>query len=118
MKTNKDFYQHGDVLFKRVKEIPKAELKRIKGNVIMEGEATGHAHTAHPIVSPGVKAVTAKVFQIWANAKTKQMYFETKEDVQIDHQEHEQFDLPPGNWHIGNVREKDHFNDAVQRVLD
>ena len=118
MKTNKDFYQHGDVLFKRVDKIPKGELKRIKGNVIMEGEETGHAHTAHPIISPGVQAVAAKVFQIFANAKTNQMYLETKEDVKIDHQEHAEFDLPAGNWQIGNVREKDHFNDAVQRVLD
>lgn len=111
MKRCKDFYQQGDVLFMRVDSIPDG-LTEKKGNVLVEGEATGHHHSLH--VAKRIAAAMA--FKILYNKAS--MFVENKEDVTVKHQEHEAFTLPPGKWQIGQVREVDHFEKEIRRVTD
>jgi hypothetical protein len=47
-------YRQGDILFKKIDKIPK-KAKKIETDVIVEGEATGHAH----------KIVNGFIFQTW-----------------------------------------------------
>jgi len=108
------FYkQQGDILFKRVedKKFNTKGMKKLETNIVAEGEATGHAHRfAEPQYQRGDVGLFSDA--------TGRMFVVVRRQAEITHEEHGNFDLPPGNYIVDKVREKDHISDEVRRVID
>lgn len=97
------FYQHGDVL---IKEINNVDGEKLKTNVVMEGEFTGHAHR-----------ITQGQFQLYKTAM-QQMYLQCLTACVITHEEHKPIEIPKGTYIIEAVREFDPFEDEIRAVRD
>lgn len=100
--------QQGDVLFIPVEvDLSDAnEVKRKNGSiVVMEGEATGHAHR--------ITDIDAMFFE-----KEGKFYLKTIKEVTIKHEEHNPISIPIGTFEIGRVREKDWLSGMVSPVVD
>ena len=100
--------QHGDVLLKTVKDIPK-NVKCIKSKnrvVIMDGEVTGHAHA---IYTP------EKVDYLENNGL---FYLRVNEPVELKHEEHKTITINPGYYKIDRVKEYNPFEQEIREVQD
>ena len=101
--------QHGDVIIKRITELPKgcSEVNRENGRfVVAKGEATGHNHA---IVDQGCRLMELK----------GELYLEvTAEQVTITHEEHKALPIPAGIYKIGRVQEYDYFAEMARQVRD
>lgn len=107
MKTNSEHIQQGDVLFRRVAELPSG-CKRLDKRTVALGEHTGHHHT----FDDGVALMEAPDKRIFA-------VNETDEPKQLTHQEHNPVTVNPGDvYEFGQVREKNWFTEMVQAVRD
>lgn len=100
-----EFYQQGDVLMKPSK-IP-ASSEATKGNVLQEGEHTGHAHRLY-----------GDGFTVFENPKTKQKHLRVVKTTALRHEEHKEIGVPPGDYEISIVKEYDHFEEETRNVLD
>ena len=93
-----EMYRQGDLLFKRVDEMPKESRKR-QGNLILEGEATGHSHR----VKNGGLLWEAPRF---AWDEPDHLYVEVIEpEAPIVHEEHGTIVLPHGIFEVIRQRE-------------
>lgn len=112
MKKNPNHLQQGDVLLLRHSALP-ADCKRVtcdkRGVVLAEGEHTGHYH--------GIENEGGLALMEAPDGK-RFLVNEGKEAVTIKHQEHKPVVVQPGIWQIGQVVEKDWFNDMVRKVVD
>ena len=90
------FYQQGDVLL-----IP-TKVKGVteKGNILAEGELTGHAHRCD---GQGT---------VYENN-----IFESKGSI-ITHEEHKPIEIPAGNYEIKIVQEWDYDEEEIREVRD
>jgi hypothetical protein len=98
--------QQGDVLFYKMKKMPK-DLEEQKTNIVQEGEATGHAHR-----------LSGNDFKMFIEPKTKKRYLKILSATPLRHEEHKEIILPEGEYEIDIVREYDHFHEETRRVLD
>lgn len=104
--------QQGDVLLLRVSQLPancRPTKKDSRGIVLAEGEFTGHFH--------GIQAGRGLALM---EAPTGERFLvnDTAEPVAVTHQEHKPVTIAPGVYQIGQVREKDWFQDMVRTVRD
>lgn len=100
--------QQGDVLLKRVDDIPKGAKKvvrKAKGFVLAEGEVTGHAHV---IVED----------DIGVSELDGVMYIKTDKLVDLTHEEHGTITIEPGIWKRDIVKEFDAFDEEARNVKD
>ncbi|MDE1904918.1 MAG: hypothetical protein KGH75_00525 [Rhodospirillales bacterium] len=93
-------YRQGDVLFIRVDVIP-ADATPAATNIIVEGEATGHAHR----LQDGMILMTAAV-----------MYLACETMAHVVHEEHHAIDLPPGPYRV--QRQREYSPEAIRMVVD
>lgn len=109
-------YRQGDVMFKRVAELPRgmATTKRENGTVAY-GEVTGHSHHLADLA-------TADVLEFGAG---KDLFVRVSEDgislsgdpgATFVHEEHGPIHLPPGNYQVQIQRE--YSPEAIRNVLD
>ena len=75
-------FRHGDLLIREVLEIPGPAVF-VAGNVIAQGEKTGHHHVLNGFGF-------SQIYQM--NGEIK--YFEAKEDLTLTHQEHNTIEIP------------------------
>ena len=104
--------QQGDVVLLRISKLPgdcKPAKKDARGVVLAEGEFTGHFH--------GIKAMRGLAL-LEAPGGTRFLVNGTDEPVTITHQEHKPVTVEPGVYQVGQVREKDWFQDMVRTVRD
>ena len=100
--------QQGDVIIRNVEKIPEDAVrvkKTLKGIVLAEGEATGHAHT---IVDDG-----AELYE-----KDGILYIKIEKPVLVKHEEHKPITLSEGIYRVGFVREYDPFEEEAKRIVD
>ena len=104
-------YRQGDVLIMEVSSIsektsPDVEKSLGKGKSIRlaEGEMTGHHHTLHG-------AIAAAVLM-----KTGDIMFQLKNEGRLQHQEHDEIILPPGEYI--SRRQVVYTPEKIQRVAD
>lgn len=95
-------YRQGDLLFIRQESRPADELAERPGLVIVEGEATGHAHR-----------LTAGVI---LEAPNGSLFLELAEAIRVVHDEHDALTLGPGLWLV--VRQREYTPQAIRTVLD
>ncbi|MHA1250068.1 MAG: hypothetical protein ACTSRP_08780 [Candidatus Helarchaeota archaeon] len=91
-----ELYRQGDLLFKRIKIIPK-KAKEKDDNIILEGELTGHAHC---ILSGTVLTLDNNI------------YVKAEKNARVIHNEHRTIELPEGFYKVIRQRE---YIDRVRR---
>jgi len=104
-----ELVQQGDVLLKRVGEIP-AEARKVSSEngflILAKGEATGHAHKI---------AATPHVELLEYDGK---LWLKIKKLTPLEHEEHHILKIESGEYEIGRVRERDHFSRITREVED
>ena len=96
------YYQHGDVLIKRINAIPTGAIKK-STNILAEGEVTGHAH----------RVTGGDVYE-----KDGVLYLHLETETEVTHEEHHTQVIPAGDYQIGIVREYDHVREEEHNVAD
>ena len=105
-------FQQGDVcIFSAVIPITGAGVnrpvtKKVKGNVLREGESTGHAH-----------AIEGTDFEILKFGKRLFARI-LSGDCRVVHEEHKTIELPVGDYEVTPVIEYDHFREEARAVRD
>lgn len=104
----KEILQHGDVVLKRIDNIPgKAKKAKTAGDIILaEGEVTGHAHRIKDIDKAEL-FINNGLYMLQVN-----------EPVDLVHEEHKTITIQPGNYEIDRVKEYDPFEEEIKRVQD
>jgi hypothetical protein len=98
-------YRQGDVLFRRIDNIPRSGAVKRENGVIALGEVTGHSHAIADLEA-------AEVLDCGQG-----LYVHVNEDgVSITHQEHGTIDLPAGDYQVTIQRE--YSPDAIRSVID
>lgn len=96
--TTEDQYRQGDLLFKRVSKLPTG-LSRWKDNIILRGEATGHAHVLQ----------NGQIFHRYGYLQRltpqTEIYIEVENNGRVVHEEHAMLELPLGIYQVIRQRE-------------
>jgi hypothetical protein len=102
------YYEHGDVILKKVEEIPKtAKTVKCKTAIVLaEGETTGHAHRILDLAGAEMKQVNGK------------MFLHLEQPKMLVHEEHGKLRIEPGDYEIDRVKEYNPFEDEIRRVQD
>lgn len=100
-----EIIQQGDVIL-FPEPIPKG-VDELNGNVVQEGEHTGHAHR---LFDGG--------YQLFENPKTKERYLRVVTPVSFRHEEHHALIIPPGDYRIGIIQQWDYDTEESKRVID
>ncbi len=95
-------YRHGDVLLIKIDKLPYKMLKKKEGNIILEGEVTGHAHRLK-----GNARLWEVAEAISNNTEGIIGYAEVEKGTSIIHEEHKEIQLPKGYYEIRRQREYD-----------
>lgn len=102
--------QQGDVIIESIEAIPvglKAGKLKAGKIVLAEGETTGHAHR--------ISDVAGVVFKEGENGM---FYLQNREELSLNHEEHNTVTIPPGVWRVRKVQEYDHFAEEARAVAD
>jgi hypothetical protein len=94
-------HRQGDVLFVKVADLPAALVER-KSDVLVEGEATGHAHR-----------LTAG--QVW-QTREGLLFLSAVAGSKIVHEEHAALELEPGYWQV--IRQREYSPEVIRWVRD
>ena len=84
-------YRQGDILFRKVESLPR-KPRKLKTDIIVKGEATGHAHR----IEHGTLFMSGAV-----------MFIEADKGATIVHEEHAPIELEPGIYEVVRQREFD-----------
>lgn len=100
-------YRQGDCMVIKVEEIP-AEAKKLargpRGVVLMEGEATGHAHR-----------FADRYVHLFETPK-KERFLKVVKTSALLHEEHTQHKIPPGLYRI--PKQVEYTPEELRRVMD
>jgi hypothetical protein len=88
-------YRQGDILLKKIETIP-VGVQPSNDDVILRGEATGHAH----------RIVNGTIFTR-SRFPTEEMYVEAKVGAALIHEEHSTIPIEPGFYEVIRQREYD-----------
>tara|TARA_B100001105_G_C22109390_1_gene322653 strand:+ start:52 stop:357 length:306 start_codon:yes stop_codon:yes gene_type:complete len=99
-----EVFRQGDQLIRKISSIP-STAKPISTNIIAEGEKSGHNH------------VLNGSHQIY-ETDDKQMYFEAKQELKIEHPEHNTIMIPKGIYTVVHEISWNPFEDREVEVLD
>jgi len=104
-------YRHGDLLIISIESIPKGAKKK-QGKVIMEGEATGHAH----VLDDGV--LFEKDGRLYFDVKKARTTLRQTSPVKDDPDTHDPILIPRGRFMV--IQERNYMPGPVpvQRVVD
>jgi hypothetical protein len=95
-------YRQGDLLFLRQDGPAAVKLTTRQSNVIVMGEATGHAHR--------LQAGTI------LEAPDGTLYLDIPQTTQVVHEEHGPITLEPGCWQV--IRQREYQPEAIRTVAD
>ena len=98
------FFRQGDVLLRKVTSIPKTAIP-ISSSVIAQGERPGHFHKLKG---------SQQVFE----TLDRQLYFEAKQDVILQHPEHNDLEVLAGSYIVLGQRRYNPFEDVQEKVVD
>jgi len=95
-------YRQGDILLKKIKVIPEG-AKPTTDDIILRGEATGHAHR----IENGT---------IFTRSGTTQMYIEANTGAAIVHEEHSTIQIEAGFYEV--IRQKEYDPKVQSRPVE
>jgi len=88
-------FRQGDLFFQRIDKLPKGLRKRTN-NVILEGEATGHAH----------RLMGGTILEEqWRPQRSGVLFLEVPQEGKVVHEEHATIVIPEGFWRVQRQRE-------------
>ncbi|MFX0204583.1 MAG: hypothetical protein ACFFDT_01245 [Candidatus Hodarchaeota archaeon] len=99
--------RQGDLLLKKVDKLPK-RARTVKSDVILEGEATGHAH----------RIIDGEIFRFWSQSSGDQLFVKADKGATLVHEEHTKIKLVPGIYEVIRQREYDPDTETTQWVMD
>jgi hypothetical protein len=99
-------YRQGDLLFKKVKSIPKGEWKKRRSGHILEGEVTGHIH----------KIADLEAAEVLECGEGMCLTVTAEGGVAIVHEDHDTLTLPAGNYEI--VQQREYTPEQIRNVAD
>ncbi|MFX0023558.1 MAG: hypothetical protein ACFE9S_14625 [Candidatus Hermodarchaeota archaeon] len=94
-------YRQGDILFKKIKNLPR-QLKKKPDKVVAEGEETGHAHVL----------VNGALFELLNSEK---LYLKSEQSTRIIHDEHLPIKLESGNYQV--IRQREYLGPGLRTRL-
>ena len=114
-------YRPGDILFIKIDKLPDIKLKKKKGNIILKGELSGHAHRlrGNAKILEVAERIANDPYRVWDGqrlvANTIRIepksqvigYAVVKEPTELIHEEHPTITLPIGTYEIRRQREYD-----------
>ena len=101
-----EMYRQGDVLFIKIANIPN-KAKKADTNVIVEGEATGHAH----------RLMGGDLFRTELSLNRGfDLFISAGSNTRIVHEEHDAIGLPKGEYRV--VRQREYDNNRSRWVED
>ena len=98
-------FRQGDLLISRVEEIPTNAVAK-STNVIATGEKENHQHQL---------IGSHKIFE---TPDYGTIYFEAKEEVSLDHPEHNKISIPKGVYTVVHERQFNLFEQRDEDVFD
>lgn len=111
------YFQHGDVLLKRIEKLPKG-ARKIEGKVLQLGEVTNHRHQFR----------TTDNVEIWVDKEFAGKDLSITPDegkfvivgdmAYLRHEEHKTIEVPPGVYQVDIVREFSYDDMEARRVVD
>jgi hypothetical protein len=103
----KEMYRQGDLLFIKVDGLPAGggKTKKKKDDIILKGEATGHAH----------RIVNGQILE-YRDWRNNGMYLQVEDEGKVVHEEHATIFLTPGFWLV--VRQREYNAGTTSLVLD
>jgi len=104
-------YRQGDVLILKADEIPKG-AKHKKSDIIVEGEATGHAHR----IKNGQILISKEKDLEYPFNEHETMWIKAFKNAQVVHEEHGLINLEVGFYMI--VRQREWDDEKERLVLD
>jgi len=104
----KKMYRQGDVLLVKVDDIPK-KVKQQKSNVVVEGEATGHAHRLH-----NGQILIYKDEETYENKET--MFINAMKNAKLVHEEHGPIEIEVGFYMV--IRQREYDEEKNRLVFD
>lgn len=99
-----EVFRQGDQLIREISSIP-STAKPISTNIIAEGEKSGHNHVLNG---------SHQIYQ----TDDRQMYFEAKQELKIEHPEHNTIMIPKGIYTVVHEISWNPFEDREVEVLD
>lgn len=124
----REIREQGDVLLYRIDSIPDGLDTASREYVLAHGEHTGHAHRLVDeaenademarIHGAPEKKEDSRNFIIMRDPKSNVTYLRVFKETQLVHNEHDKVPVPPGDYRIGQVREKGMFDEMIRPVLD
>ena len=105
MSDDKKIYRQGDVLIRRIDELPAQKLTKRESGILAYGEVTGHCH----------KVETAEAAEVLEVGNDLFLRVGPK-GVRIVHDEHNPISLEPGNYSIEIQRE--YAPEEIRNVAD
>lgn len=117
-----EYKQHGDVLIYTESSLPK-NLTKLKGATVAFGEMSGHNHTFYDDETCVAEKFDHRSDKGSKNVnlfedENKSIWAEIIRPVFLKHQEHKPIEFKPGVYRIGIVREYDHTEKIVRKVVD
>lgn len=104
-KTNKTA-QQGDVLLRKLTEMPQGEQKVVaKGRLVVAHGESGHSHV--------IEDDEAELIQIG-----ERMLLKLEKAATMTHEEHKPIQRESGIWEVGRVKEYDWFSKMERQVID
>lgn len=119
------YYQQGDVLLKRVDQLPQGavELPQVD-RILQRGETTGHKHqflgnTALKVYvdEASAPADPAQVLRI-TEVGGRRFIEVVESPALLSHEEHGPISVEPGLYELDIVREWDYFEGVLRQVAD
>ena len=95
-----DQYRQGDVFLEKIEKLP-ADLK-VKDNILLRGETTGHAHRIEGAV-------------VYTD-KNGMQYVQIQKEAQIFHEEHDVVTVPQGLYQM--LPQREYHPTANRLVMD
>ena len=108
-----ELYRHGDILLRRIKDMPsKRGLIKRTEPIVEYGEVTGHAHRLVGEVEVYAEQEAGQTASYVVVPET------VKESVKLVHEEHNTIELEPGVYQVTRQREYNPYTQEARRVAD
>lgn len=102
-------YRHGDILLVPTNKTAGEKVSKGKSYILAYGEKTGHNHK----LVADHKDTSFAVYE-----KNGEITLQLGVAGTLIHEEHKTLEVAPGTYRVVHEREKDHFTEAVRRVID
>jgi len=103
--NSKEHYRQGDVLVRRIDNVPDVKLNPKPDLIVLEGEISGHNHVIESgklsLVAPGQESK----FNADSPETTPYAIIELDKETNLVHPEHDAIKLPPGTYEVIRQRE-------------